>query len=197
MFDKTITLESLVETCGLSKAAILAALYNAASKTGHGKKDGCPKTITEAEAAELLKACGDKYQYFDYLNGKRLKIDLTDSEKDGIVAGQYDYGQGRGTAKVAIDILKATGDPCHPDITALRMRSVKAARIASMPLQDSGTTTEGNLAEALELSEPPSDDELKELHQKFGYHSPQCSEAQSRRFNFETHRGTPCTTINL
>jgi len=149
--DRTITPESLIETRGLSRAAILATLYNAASKVGHGTKNPGPDTMTEEDA----KACmaSSPCYAFDYLNGKRLKIDLTDSAV-GIVAGQYDYGQGHGTAKRAIEILRSTGDPSHPDIAALQVVSKAAAEVASAPLRKSGTITYGPLEKALGVPSP-------------------------------------------
>lgn len=204
MFDGTITPESLIDTKGLRTAAIVAALYNAASKVDHGKKNPDPDTITEAEAEAVLTAQG--YQSFDYLYGKRLKIDLKDAKNDGIVAGQYDYGQGRGTAKTAIEILRRTGDPCHSEIIELQHGSKIASMRASTPLppryrfNQSGQGSfpfQDNLAEALELSQPPTDEELDELREKYGCHSTPYLHALSRQVVFNERKKAPCTTINL
>lgn len=177
MFDRTMKPESLIDTKGLRQAAIFAALYNAASKIGHGKKNPGPDTITEIEAQALLDEQSGKCRAFDYLHGKRLKLDLTRAEADGIIANQYDYGQGHGTAATAIEILRRTGDPCHPDIIALQSRSAVQARIAEAPLPDSGTVSTGNLAEAMGITDwsTPGEPDLE----------------------YERLRRIPCVTINL
>lgn len=203
-YDRTVNRDSLIHTAGIRTAAILAALYNAAIKIGHGEKNPGPDTITLDQASEILKAQpkgrnGKKLRYFDYLNGKRLKIDLSGAYTSGIVAGQYDFYFGQGTAKRAIEILKATGNPCHPDILALQQTSRLTAefRIAGTSRQMPGTITEGNLAEAMELSKPPTDAEVEELREKHGVHSPQYQEAISLQFAYDTYRQSPCTTIDL
>ncbi|OGZ97591.1 MAG: hypothetical protein A3I44_02835 [Candidatus Sungbacteria bacterium RIFCSPLOWO2_02_FULL_51_17] len=175
--DRTITPESLIFTRGLSTAAILAALYNAASGMGHGEKGPGPDMITLMEAKKIIASLMGAYIYFDYLGGKRLKLDLTDAKRDGIVAGQYDYGQGRGTAMRAIAILRATGDLCHPDIVALQEVSRAAANTASAPLQKSGTVTEGTLADALGMRDRSTEKEPDIWYQLF--------------------REAPCDTIKL
>lgn len=188
MFDRTITPESLIETKGLRRAAVLAALYNAASKVGHGEKNPGPATMTEAEAVAILRANEGVYA-FDYLNGKRLKIDLMDSEADGIVAGQYDYGQGHGTAKKAIEILRRTGNPCHPEIIGLQQKSKVAAIRVSTPLpsqprygfEPTGQGTlpfiNDTLADALELTDRSTPEEPD--------------------ISFQELKKAPCITINL
>ncbi|OGN00279.1 MAG: hypothetical protein A2650_04580 [Candidatus Yanofskybacteria bacterium RIFCSPHIGHO2_01_FULL_41_53] len=203
-YDRTVTLESLIHTAGIRTAAILAALFNAAVKIGHGNKDSGPGMITQDQASAILKAQpktreGKKLRYFDYLYGKRLKIDLSEAYTSGIVAGQYDFYYGRGTAKRAFEILKATGDPCHSDILALQQTSRLAAgfRISGTSRQGPGTVTEGNLAEAMELLEPPTDEEVERLREKYGVHSPEYQSAFSRQVGCNRYRETPCTTINL
>ncbi|MBI3632956.1 MAG: hypothetical protein HY226_01545 [Candidatus Vogelbacteria bacterium] len=203
-FDRTITPESLIETKGLKMAAILAALYNAAVKMGHGTKDSGSDTITEAQAEEIITETrnsqgksrkrmamrqGKLYYGWDYLNGKRLKLDLTEAETSGVIAGQYDYGFGRGTAKRAIEILRATGDPCHPDIIALQATAASRAAIVSAPTKQSGTVTEGTLADALGLG-------IHDKHtcykrdEKTGYEET-CTHL------YQDEGNAPCTTYNL
>lgn len=176
MLDRLTTPDPLLDTRGLRAAAILAALYNAASKTGLGENDPGPAAITEAEAMALLRTCF-RCPAFDYLYGKRLKLDLTEAEEGGIITAQYDYGQGRGTARAAIEILRRTGDPCHPDIIALQEKSRATSKVVSAPRPESGTTSEGNLADVLELTDR-SDDENPDSQ-------------------FDRLRNTPCITFNL
>ncbi|MBI3632490.1 MAG: hypothetical protein HY225_03515 [Candidatus Vogelbacteria bacterium] len=188
-FDRTITPESLIDTKGLAVAAVLAALYNAAVKMGHGTKDLGPDTITESDAETLILEIWEKgYEYigFDYLNGKRLKLDLTNAEESGIIAGQYDYGFGRGTAKRAIEILRSTGDPCHPDIIELQVRAAVQAAIVSAPLKESGKTTEGTFGDAIGLGSEHNESCYDQFGQWIGCRHIGKNQAESS-----------CTTYNL
>lgn len=63
---------------GLSKAKILAALYNNSKPLGLGMLHSDPKQMTEKEAAELL----ENQTYFDYLKGRVMKIHLDSDELD-------------------------------------------------------------------------------------------------------------------
>lgn len=189
-YDRTITLDSLIHTAGIRTAAILAALFNAAVKIGHGNNDPGPGMITLDQASAILKAQpkghdGKKLRYFDYLYGKRLKLDLSEAYTSGIIASQYDFYFGQGTAKRAIEILKATSDPCHPDIIALQTTSRAAATARIGTPRKSGTITEGNLADALELTDPgPRQEDETDLE-------------SSKRYLYERCKKTPCTTIDL
>jgi len=67
-----------ISLVGLSKAAVLAALYNASKPQGMGFLQFNPKPMNEEKASELLKQA----TYFDYLNGRGMKIDLSGDELD-------------------------------------------------------------------------------------------------------------------
>lgn len=64
----------------LSKAKLLAALYNRSKPLGMGKLQYDPAPMTEQEAQELLDRSTGKY--FDYLKGRVMKIDLSGEELD-------------------------------------------------------------------------------------------------------------------
>ncbi len=85
---------------GLSKAAVLAALYNASKIQGMGYLQAKPGQMTEAMAEQELEASPDKY--FDYLHGKVMKIDL---RGDTLRTGLYDRDNGEGAAERAIKHL--------------------------------------------------------------------------------------------
>lgn len=92
----------MVSTRGLSKAAVLAALYNASMPQGMGILHYDPQPMTEAEAAELLAE--DREPYFDYLKGRVMKIKLdSDDEFDPWL---YDRDNGPGAAERAIAPLR-------------------------------------------------------------------------------------------
>jgi len=87
---------------GLDKAAVLAALYNAAKPQGMGFLHYDPKPMSVEEAQELLPQ-GD----FDYLKGRAMKVDLSGDQLD---TWGYDRDNGEGAAQQAIDSLRVTND---------------------------------------------------------------------------------------
>jgi len=92
-----MTDQKLVVIAGLSKAAVLAALYNASEPQGLGFLQARPGDMTEAEAEALVTPEGaiddhvrhfgrlshqEHRLYFDYVFGRPLKVDLTKDEFD-------------------------------------------------------------------------------------------------------------------
>jgi len=98
-----------ISLVGLSKAAVLAALYNASKPQGMGFLQFNPKPMNEEKASELLKQATN----FDYLNGRGMKIDLSGDELD--VWG-YDRDNGKGAVQRVIDELRATENVNSPAI---------------------------------------------------------------------------------
>lgn len=95
----------MINISGLSKAEILAALYNAASPNGFGfvQSAATPGDMTVLEAQQELKYS----LHFDYLHGRVLKIDLVGDELNPRL---YDRDNGGdGTAERIIERLRATG----------------------------------------------------------------------------------------
>jgi hypothetical protein len=82
---------------GISKAKILAALYNASRPQGMGFLQAKQGDMSEVEAQKLLDA---GHTYFDYLHGRVMKIDL--SGGDELDTWLYDRDNGRGAAEDAI-----------------------------------------------------------------------------------------------
>jgi hypothetical protein len=89
---------STINISGASKPAILAALYNASRAQGMGFLSFKAEPMTEAQAAKLLK----KSTYFDYLQGRVMKIELG-GDKLGTLG--YDRDNGEGAAHRAIQHL--------------------------------------------------------------------------------------------
>ena len=80
----------------MDKAAVLAALYNASKQQGFGMLNAKGRTdMTISEAANLLK----KNTYFDYLNGRVMKVDLSKNEFDPFL---YDRDNGDEAALSAL-----------------------------------------------------------------------------------------------
>lgn len=94
----------MVNTKGLSKAAVLAALYNASRPLGMGFFQFDPAPMAEEEAAELLENMKPN-AYFDYLKGRVMKVDLKND--DGFEEWLYDRDNGAGAAQRAIDSIRS------------------------------------------------------------------------------------------
>ena len=98
----------MVNTKGLSKAVVLAALYNNAAPMGMGWLISMMggrqpmRGVTEEEAAEWLAI--QKDLRFDYIQGRPIKVDL--SNDDGFEEWLYDRDYGRGAAQRAIDSIR-------------------------------------------------------------------------------------------
>ena len=106
-----------IDIRGLSKAKVLAALYNCARPQGMGFLHYDPKPMTEEEAEEFLGIGDDLAQgfgsydrnplYFDYLKGRVMKVDLSGDTINPVL---YDRDNGEGSAVFAIEYLRETGE---------------------------------------------------------------------------------------
>lgn len=79
----------------LSKAKVLAALYNNSKPLGMGAFHGLPGNMSEEEATKLL----EDDSYFDYVYGRVLKVDLSGDELN---TSLYNRDLGEGAAERAI-----------------------------------------------------------------------------------------------
>jgi hypothetical protein len=87
---------------GISKPALLAALFNASKQQGLGFLDPRGAAhMTEEDAAEVIAAQG---MYFDYLRGRVMKISI---DGDELEPRLYDRDNGQGAAERAIAHLTA------------------------------------------------------------------------------------------
>jgi hypothetical protein len=111
---------------GLKRAQILAAIMNATSSIRIGKTTPKIEVITESEARLLIirkivnEGKPNLYFFFGWQGEKRLKVDLTDEASLAESLRDYNNGRSAHLAKLAIDILRMTYDPCHPDIIKLQ-----------------------------------------------------------------------------
>ena len=69
-------MKTTIDLTGWDKADVLARLYNASRPQGLGIFRFDPTPMTTKEALELLKSS----TYFDYLNGRVMKVDLSGDE---------------------------------------------------------------------------------------------------------------------
>ena len=90
----------MVDTNGLKKAAVLAALYNASKPQGLGFLHFDPTPMTEKEAEKIL----ENGTYFDYLKGRIMKVDLSDDTC--FEEFLYDRDNGNGAAQRVINRLR-------------------------------------------------------------------------------------------
>ncbi len=96
----------MIDISKLDRADVLAALYNASKPQGLGFLHATPDDMTSSEAATLLES----QDYFDYLKGRVMKIDLSGSASlEGLRSALYDRDNGPGAALRAIQpLLDAT-----------------------------------------------------------------------------------------
>lgn len=88
---------------GLSKPAVLAALFNASRQQGLGFLDRRgAEPMSEADAEIVIKEQG---LYFDYLRGRVMKVDISG---DVLEPRLYDRDNGEGAAERALASLRAT-----------------------------------------------------------------------------------------
>ena len=82
-----------------NKADVLAALYNASKPQGMGMLHFNPSKMTQEQAQEMLDS---GQTYFDYVQGRVMKIDLSGDELDSYL---YDRDLGQGACQRVIDSL--------------------------------------------------------------------------------------------
>lgn len=94
---------------GLNKAEVLVALYNRAKTHGLGILNTDPNYVMNIEkATELLQT----QQYFDYLNGKVLKINLSG---DDIDTWGYNRDNGQNAAEEVLQpLIERHKEKCTP-----------------------------------------------------------------------------------
>lgn len=83
----------------LSKAHVLAALYNGSRPLGMGMIQFDPKPMSVDEAQQILDT---GKTYFDYLKGRVMKIDLGGDELDTRL---YNRDNGGGAAETIIESI--------------------------------------------------------------------------------------------
>lgn len=126
----------MVSIAGLDKAAVFAALFNGARAQGLGFLQYNPKPMTPAEAQ---KRFGGRFESFDYVDGRVMKIDLSGDEFD---PWGYDRDNGAGAAQRVIDTLRSTGNVDHETIERQHLEGTHAA--AEEVKDNLGTKTKRN-----------------------------------------------------
>lgn len=114
---------SNVSIQGLSKASVLAALYNGAKPQGMGFFQFDPTPITEDEAEEIMNKSG---VHFDYLKGRVMKVDLSGDEID---PSYYDRDNGAREVQRIISALRVTGQTNTPSTQDHQKENTKKAAL--------------------------------------------------------------------
>ncbi len=91
---------TMVSTSGISRGKVLAALYNNSKVQGMGQLQARQGHVMDENEVEALLS---ESNYFDYLYGKIMKVDLSDPE--GFNPGLYDRDNGFGAAQAAISSI--------------------------------------------------------------------------------------------
>lgn len=88
----------MINISGIPKEKVLIALYENAKCQGLGYLQYNSAPMKEEEACHLLS----QHTYFDYLNGRVMKVNLSSDELDPYL---YDRDNGEGAAQKAIDSI--------------------------------------------------------------------------------------------
>jgi len=93
----------MISIRGFSKAEVLAVLVRFSRAQGMSFMDPHSRDeMSVADARQVIRNCGDN-QYYDYLWGRVLKVDLSGDEFDPRL---YDRDNGAGTAARAIKEIR-------------------------------------------------------------------------------------------
>jgi len=84
----------------LSKAEVLRRLYNASHPLGMGYLHFTPEDMTLEEAEDIIENMDSKKLYFDYLNGRVMKVNITG---DSVDPWGYDRDHGEGALEKLIE----------------------------------------------------------------------------------------------
>jgi len=92
-----------IDISGLDKAEVLAALFNASHQQGGGLFNHRGSASMTVDDARQYTDKDDR-QYYDYLRGRVMKVDLS---KDELKTRLYDRDNGQGAAARALEPLLA------------------------------------------------------------------------------------------
>ena len=145
----TISLE------GLSKSEVLAALFNRSKPQGLGFLNYDSTPMTDEQASERF---GDCEEYFDYLDGRVMKVDLAGDE---LGTSGYNRDNGEGAAEAVINGLRSARDVNAEDIQSAHIANTRESAIYTRDnLMNKPTSKEkGDILE-IELTASWAADEL-------------------------------------
>lgn len=97
-----------IDISGLDKATLLAALYNSARRQGIGAYFPADGNMSNENAQQIIDARQGEERprdrtYFDYLNGRVMKVDLSG---DVLRTALYNRDNGPGLAQAIVATLR-------------------------------------------------------------------------------------------
>ena len=120
---------------GLDKTAVFAALFNRSKPQGLGFLQYDPEEMTADTARERFNECSE---YFDYVDGRVMKIDLSGDE---MYTGGYNRDNGIGAAEAVIDTLRDSGSVNSEDARRKQSENTRtSAMYTKEHLTDKKTT---------------------------------------------------------
>lgn len=128
---------------GLDKAAVFAALYNAARPQGLGFKHYSSSTMSTNEARTRF---GPSFGEVDYVDGRVMKVDLSGEVFDPWL---YDRDNGAGAAATVVNLLRSTGQVNNDEIAKLHndgTRNAAEQTKAGLGDEDQWVTTDNGVA---------------------------------------------------
>lgn len=108
----------MIDITGIDKAALLAELHNGSRAMGMGALHDISRDMTTEEARVIITAGDDRRRmfpgagikrelYFDYVQGRPLKADLSGDEFNPAL---YDRDNGQGAGAAAVERARARAD---------------------------------------------------------------------------------------
>ena len=94
-------MNDIIDISKISKAELLASLFNASKQQGMGFLDISGASNMNLEDAETIVS---ETTYFDYLRGRVLKVDIGG---DTLAPGLYDRDNGQGAAARVVDAIRS------------------------------------------------------------------------------------------
>jgi hypothetical protein len=131
-----------VDITGLSKASVLAALFNASAPSGMGflQAQYGPQVMTVGDAEQVIS---DRPKlYFDFLFGRPLKTNLEDDFFDP--RGFDDKNGGTGLAEKVISRLRESGEVNPPESQEANATTTALNAHSAMEYANTPSTWEGD-----------------------------------------------------
>jgi len=113
---------------GIDKAELLAALYNGSKPQGLGFLHFASEPMTVEQAQKILDSSPP---YFDYLQGRVMKIDISEDE---VSPWGYDRDNGHGAVQQIVDELRRNGGDVYTEV--IERRHLENTRKSALELQD-------------------------------------------------------------
>lgn len=112
-----------ISLVGLVRPRVFAALFNGAKPLGLGFLQYNPEPMTAEQAQERFGECS---QYFDYVDGRVMKVDLSGDE---FRTGLYNRDNGVGAAEAIINLLQSTGEVYPEEVELHHLESTRDSAI--------------------------------------------------------------------